>query len=276
LSANDKRFSGRPRWCGPVGLPEALARSWLRSATALAEALGPGPRWLLVGVLLGVVPLGLDYLLGWSTNHLVTALLVTPVLVAAVVVRAPFRGLGVLVAVFVAHSALVILLAARDPAGLSLVLKDGDAYWQRSHTWITTGASREYDLGWWLPAHFQFLAAMVFFTCTSLGFVPLWQGLHEVDLMNFYVGRLLAHSHSPGLALAAGWHPWSVCRGIGYLVLTYELAGWSFARLTGAPWSPPRVRLVRWLVGLSFLALDGVIKFTCLESVRQVLAGNLR
>jgi hypothetical protein len=117
---------------------------------------------------------------------------------------------------------------------------------------------------------------MVAFTYTSLGLIPFWQGLYEVDLMNFYVGRLVAGSQSPALALAVGWHPWSLCRGAGYLVLTYEVASLSLARLVGERLSTPGARRKRWLVGLGLLVLDGGIKFLCLEPVRQVLAGNLR
>src|SRR5262249_10273726 len=135
--------------------------------------------------------------------------------------------------------------------------------------------SREYDPGWWLPAHVQLLAGMVLFCYTSLGLIPLWQGLYEVDLMNFYVGRLIAHSHAPGLALAVGWPPWSLGRGVGYLFLTYEVTAWSFTGLTGAPPSRPSGRRWRWGLGLAFLGLDVLLKAFFLEDVRRLLAGNL-
>jgi hypothetical protein len=177
---------------------------------------------------------------------------------------------------FAAHSVLVIGLAALDPVGLAVIFPDGEAYWEQSREWIVSGASREYQPGWWLPAHFQLLAAMAAFTYTSLGLISLWQGFHEVDLMNFYVGALLAHSRHPGVALTVGWHPWSVCRGLGYLVLTFEVASFSLQRLTGVPLSPTGRRWRRWLAGLALLLLDGLLKYTLLEPVRQVLAANLR
>jgi hypothetical protein len=67
-----------------------------------------------------------------------------------------------------------------------------------------------------------------------------------------------------------------VCRAAGYLVLTFEVISLSLSRLAGAPLSTARARRWRWCIGLGFLALDGAVKFLCLEPVRQVLAANLR
>ena len=115
------------------------------------------------------------------------------------------------------------------------------------------------------------VVAVVLFSYTSLGLIPLWQGLYEVDLMNFYVGSLLARAEAPGPGLMLAWHPWSICRGLGYLVLTYELTRLSFARLTGLnPGTAFSIRR-RWAVGISFLLLDAVLKYLCLEPVRRIL-----
>jgi hypothetical protein len=266
----------RPGWLGPVRLPGWVGRRVLAAADDLAARLGPAYRWLLAGALVGAAPLLLDYALGWSANRVLTALLLAPVLLAAAARDLTARGLGAVTTAFAAHSALAIALAAADPDGLAPVVRDGAGYWERSREWIVTGDSEEYDLGWWLPAHFILLAVMVAFTYTSLGLVPVGWGLYEVDLMNFYVGRLLAHSESPLVCLAVGWHPWSLCRGVGYLLLTYEVTSLSLARLAGVSLSAPRARRWRLGVGLTFLLLDGVVKYTCLEGVRQVLAANLR
>lgn len=115
---------------------------------------------------------------------------------------------------------------------------------------------------------------MVVWCYLSLGFVPLAQGLYELDLMNVYVGRLLGSSE-PGPGLLFAWHPWSLCRGIGFLFLTFELTSLSFARLTGVQLSRSQRRWFRWQLGLGFLCLDGVIKYFCLEPVRRILAAHL-
>jgi hypothetical protein len=251
------------------------ARRTFLLADRLAGRMGPWYRWPLAGLAIGAVPLLVDWGTGWPSSRLVGALLLTPLLLAAIARDSLGRGLGLLVAAYLGHSAVAIALVAHDAGRMASVLPGGEGYWQQSQEWIVTGASPEYDLGWWLPAHCQILGVVSVFTYLSLGFVTLWQGFHEVDLMNFYVGQLLVHSRHPGLALAVGWHPWSLCRGVGFLFLTFEVASFSLARLTGVPLSTPAVRRRRWVVGLSFLLLDGVLKFLLLDTVRGVLAANL-
>jgi hypothetical protein len=262
-------------WLGPLRPPRAVARRTLFYAHALAERLGAFPVWLLAGICIGTFPPLIGYVTGLPGDHVVSALLLTPVLVAAAARDAAARALGAIGTAFLAHSALAMALVAHDPGRMDALFPEGAAYWEQSRAWIVTGISREYSLAWWLPAHVQLLGAMVLFTYTSLGLVPLWQGMHEVDLMNFYVGHLLAESHDPWVALAVGWHPWSLCRGLGYLLITFEVTNLSLGRLTGVPLSTPMRRWRRWLAGITLLLLDGVLKFVLLEPVRRTLAANL-
>jgi hypothetical protein len=264
-----------PFWLWPIRISPLLRAQLLQRARRLAARIGPWPCWLLAGVLIGGLPLLTEYLIGWPFARLVTAVLLTPILVAAVVEDSLSRALAAMGGAFAAHSLAVILLAANDPEAIQRTLPQAEAYWQESHAWITTGVSKEYDVRWWLPAHGQWFAAVTAFTYLSLGLTTFWQGLFEMDLMNYYVGRLLAHSGNPWLVLALGWHPWSVCRGIGYLFITFEVASLSCERLTATPLSNRKRRLARWLIGLSFLAMDCVLKFTLLEPIRCVLADNI-
>lgn len=265
----------RPAWIWPWRPSATISRRTLNQAQRLADAVGPLPNWLLLGALCGALPLLCGYATQWPDAGLMGSLLIVPVLIAAVSRDRFWHGLAAVGAAFGTHSALAIAIVAHDPDSLVHVLTGGHAYWVQSRQWILTGVSREYELSWWLPAYFQLLSAMVFFTYTSMGLVTLWQGFYEVDLMNFYVGQLVAHSHSPWVAVAVGWHPWSVCRGLGYLLLTYEVVSLSLERLTGTPLSTAARRRLRWGLGLSFLVADGLVKYFFLETVRGVLHTNL-
>jgi len=265
-----------PRWLWPFHFPASTRQLTFQAAWRLNRLLGPWPVWLLTGLLLGAVPALLDYALGCAASRLLTAVLLAPVLVAAVVEDALAKASAALAAAFVGHSAVFIALAASDPARLATLMPAGQAYWEESHQWIVTGISREYDVSWWLPAHVQWLVAVGLFTYLSLGLVTFWQGFYELDLMNCYVGQLVANSHNPLLALALGWHPWSLCRGVGFFFITFEVTSFSCERLTGVTLSTRRRRLGRWLAGLSFLVFDGLLKFFLLDTVRVALAGNLR
>ncbi|MBM83685.1 MAG: hypothetical protein CMJ78_24260 [Planctomycetaceae bacterium] len=269
----------RTAWIWPLRFSERIAHQSIHYADGLAKHVEPPHRWVVLSLLIGLVPTYFCYLVGVPGSHLATALLLTPILVAGIYRDSLKLGLGVLSLAFLSHNLLVIWLASVDPDGVSRMLPSGNPtaaeYWQQSHHWITTGESPEYKLSWWLPAHFQLLSAAAFFAYTSMGFVTFWQGLYEVDLMNFYVGQLIAHSKSPWVALFVGWHPWSMCRGFGYLLVTFEVASYSFERLSNFRLSTRKRRCVRWAVGLCLLMLDGVIKFLFLETVRQILASNL-
>jgi hypothetical protein len=265
----------RPTWIWPWRPPASIADRTLRFAQGLADRVGPWPSWIALGAAVGVIPLLMGYAIHRPEPSALTAWLLAPLLAAAVARDTFWRGLGLLGSAFFAHNVVAVALVATDPAGMAPVLTDGMAYWEKSRAWIETGVCPEYDLSWWIPAHMQLLVLMVAHTYLSLGLATFWQGLHEVDLMNYYVGELVAHSRSPWLAVLLGWHPWSVCRGVGYLFLTYEVASLSLSRLTGTQLSTPQRRATRWALGLGFLVLDGMIKYFCLEPVRRQLAWNL-
>jgi hypothetical protein len=265
----------RPAWFGVWRFPAWVASPVFRSVERLGSRLGPVPVWIALGAAAGGLPVLGDYFLQWPTAWVTTAVMATVLLLAAVASDSVARGLGMLAAVFLAHNAVAIALVSRDPGGMANIMLGGEAYWRQSHEWIVTGFSPEYDLRWWVPAHFQLLASMIVFTYSSLGLVTLCQGSYEVDLMNFYVGQLITHSQNPWLAVGLGWHPWSVCRGIGYLFLTFEIASLSFEHVTGVRLSTRRRRVARWSAGLGFLLIDGIVKFFFLDTVRGLLASNL-
>ena len=99
-------------------------------------------------------------------------------------------------------------------------------------------------------------------------------GFHEVDLMNADVSQLLLHSHDPWTALALGWHPWSLCRGVGYMFVIFEVSSLSLSWLLGVSLSTPAG--AGPLAGRpGFLLADGILKYHMLEFVRQTLQENL-
>ena len=127
-----------------------------------------------------------------------------------------------------------------------------------------------------LEIPYAVVGAMALFSYVSLGGVTFYEGFFEVDLMNYYTARLTAYSQSTVLAMLLGWHVWSVARGIGYLILTIEIMGFSLARMTGRVTLPRRGLWVRLGAGVAIVLADGVLKFLLLEPVRTALAQNLQ
>ena len=274
MSTPSPGVSPRPGWLGPLRFPQRLTEPWLAGFRALADWLGFGGRWLGVGLALGILPVLFDWATHLGVSRLITAAIGLPLLLAAVSRDRFHPALTCLCLAVVGHSGAFIALAALDPDCLPHVFPPGLGYWEETHHWLVTGESKAYDVGVWLPSHLQLAVVMVLWCYVSLGFVPLMQGLYELDLMNVYVGRLLASSE-PGIGLIFAWHPWSLCRGVGFLFLVYELTSLSLSRLTGERLSSARWRWRRWQLAVLFLCLDAVGKFYLTEPVRRVLLARL-
>lgn len=275
MSDTTANSSGQIFWIWPLRFSPRLRRRLDRYSRRLGYWLEHPVRVLVICVLIGLLPVGAAVVFRLPIDRPLTAFALTPLLVAAARRDSAALGLGILALAFVAHCAAMICVTAFAPEALAAIFPDGAAYWEESRTWIVTGVNPEYELSSWVPAHFQLAAAGAFLTYTSLGFVLIWEGLFQVDLMNVYVGNLVTQSESVPLALALGWHPWSVLRGVGFLLIGYEVSSWSFERMLGFPLSTRRRRAVRWSVGLGFLILDGVVKYLCLDTVQQILRDNL-
>jgi hypothetical protein len=206
----------------------------------------------------------------------VSALLLFLPFIALVRNDQPVKATALIALAFGIHSLLAISLAAGDTAALDDVMPGGEQYWQQQETWIRTGQDPEYETKNWLPAHLQLLGGAGVLSFTSLGLLPLLEGMKEVDLMNFYVGRLAAVSHSPAAAVLIGWHPWSVLRGFAYAILVFEIASLSLQQLCGRTLSTARRRAWRWWLGLGLFACDCVVKYFTLDPVRVQLFRNLQ
>jgi hypothetical protein len=264
-------------WLGRI--VRARARALLALVGRLGDWLdgwlGGWPGWLLAGVLAGVLPGLACATLGWPGQHLLTALACWPLLLAAVSQDRLDRATLTLGSAALAHAGFVFAFVALDAARANALYPPGAAYWLQTQQWIVTGQAPEYDTRNWLPAHGQLFIAVVLLSVCSLGWLPLWQGFREADLMNYYVGHLLTQSADPLTALVWGWHPWSVCRGVGYVVVVFEVSSATLAWLAGQPLSPRGRRQRRWLLGVLFLLADACLKYLCSDGVRRVLAANL-
>jgi hypothetical protein len=223
----------------------------------------------------GLLPLALGYVLGTAAHLFLTSLPLTFLLLACVREDRQWRALGVIGLVVGSHSLLAITLAVADPTGTARVLPGSSEYSEQTLHWVRTGEDPEYETSYWVTAHAVQLVGMGLFAYTSLGLLPFTRGLGQVDLMNYYVGRLIVESRNPWIALVAGWHPWSFLRGLSSACLVYEIASLSLERLTGETLSTPRRRLVRWTAGLTLALADAVLKYTTLPLVQAVLHDNL-
>jgi hypothetical protein len=261
-------------WIGPWRPGNRVGRAVLRWAGA-ADPVVSARWWPAVAAAVGAVPLLAGYAAGSSLHQLLTAILLAPLFLACLTRDRLGRAVGVVAVAFGAHSALAIVLSARDPVGAAAILPGAAAYWERTWLWVSTGEDAEYRWATWGPAHALLLVGVPVSAYTSFGVIPLAHGFEQVDLMNYYVGRLAALSESPARAVVFGWHPWSVLRGLAYTVLVFEVASWSLERLSGRVLSTRRRRVSRWVAGIGLAVADAAAKLALAPLVREQLSANL-
>lgn len=262
------------RWVWPFPRPVGLGRiAW--SGSAGASAWVAGARWAPSACLAGTAPLLLLAPLGLWLHQPISALALFLLVLALVRESRHAAAIGVVLVGYASHSALAIALSYAYPEPLAACLPDGAAYWSHQEQWIRTGEDPEYVLVNWLPAHFQLLFAVALLSYLTLGLGPLLSGFYEVDLMNYYVGRLLAASDGSPWTLLVGWHPWSILRGLCYAVLVVEVASLSLERLSGNTLAPARERATRFGVALVFFGADCLVKYGAAPLVREVLYAHM-
>lgn len=267
--ANPTHPAGQAGWRASIG-------ATAYRAAGLARPVCRGWRWLPAAAMVGSVPLLACLALGMGGHQVVSAVGLALLCLACARDDAWLKGVATIGVAFVVHCAVAIAVARADPQAVASLLPDAQDYWHKQMAWIQTGSDPEYELSAWVPAHLQLLGATVVFGFTSFGAIPFHQGFYEVDLMNFYHGRLIAHSSDRPLALMTGWHVWSLLRGVGYLFITFEVISMGLQLVSGVRVSTRRVRLLRWGLGLSFLLADGIVKVSLLEPLRAQLLSNLQ
>lgn len=263
---------GRARRRGPW----ASARRGAYEIAGLARPVCRGWRWLPTAVAVGTLPFLLSFALNVPGHQLVAALALTLVCLACAREDAWIKGVGAIATAYVAHCVLVIAVSYASPERAAPLLPDARGYWQKQIAWIETGTDPEYELSAWVPAHLQLLGAVVVLGFTSLGTITFYQGFYEVDLMNLYNAQLLGASINQPLALVLGWHVWSVLRGLGYLFIAFEVISLGLQCFSGVRVSGWVTRRRRWLLGLSLLVADGLVKAAMLGPVRDQMFANLR
>jgi len=256
-----------------------LRRRLAKTTEQAARAADPVCRtWtvaLIASVMMGALPVLICAAMLTPLHQVISALVLAPVVWTCARRDDWALGMLVLATTFTAHSLTMIAITVVAPdVGFELV-PDGEAYWLKQRAWITSGEDPEYKWQAWGPAHAQLLAGTTLYSLTSLGAITIHQGFYEVDLMNYYNGRLIGISRNPVVALWFGWHLWSLLRGVGYVVLTYELASLGLQITMGCQLASWRDRAIRWGVGIGFLLLDATAKWYLLEIVRRQLNANL-
>ncbi|MBI3855206.1 MAG: hypothetical protein HY293_05895 [Planctomycetes bacterium] len=262
-------------WLWPVAAPPRI-REGAWSLAGLADPCSRGFRGAAAAVVLGALPLLLSAATGVPGHAALSAAGLLLLSLACVRRDAGQEGIAFILLAFLAHGVAAVAIAHVDPVAAARVMPGAEEYWKKQLLWIRTGWDPEYETSAWLPAHVGQLGGGILTSYVSLGWITFFEGFREVDWMNFYSARLMDSSRSPALALLLGWHAWSLLRGLGFGVLSFEVLSLSLGRLTGRRFSTPARRRNRWTAALLLLGADGLVKFLALQAVQRGLLENLR
>ena len=232
-------------------------------------------RWIPTAILIGTVPLFCFLPLGVPGQQTVSAISLALMTVTFLRQDRWLSGVAFIGLTFLAHCIAAISIAYLAPQAASATMPGSQDYWHKQEQWIESGQDPEYELSNWVPSHLQLAGYSSLLTATSFGGLTFTEGFYQVDLMNYYNGRLMARSTDQTVSLAHGWHLWSILRGLGFLFLTFEIASLSFAGVTQTAVSTWWKRALRWTLGVAFLLGDGMVKFLMLGYVRERLFENL-
>lgn len=226
---------------------------------------------LIASLSVGALPVCVGWVLGTAAHQPLFGLLLTPILIGCLARgRLGLAFLAIAIAIGI-HSTIAIYLSATDPSRAASIFQGSAPYWENTRHWIVTGTDPEYDWRHFLPAHLILVTLVLLGGYFTLSALPLMLGIRELDLMNFYVGRLIAEGNDPIAAVVWGWHPWSFIRGLGYSLLLMFATSQALARLKGKSEILPRVSWGMLIVGLALAVLDAFVKITISPMVREKL-----
>lgn len=263
--------------------PKIRQGSWLRCLIARRvrsmethlQSLVLGWRWVFLSLFTGVVPCAVAVIFQSTWHQPITAFLLTLLIIPLAGSNRWHAGIATIVLVFASHSAVAITAAGLDPGYAGPTFPGGPQYWDRQRLWIETGTDEEYRVRDWAPEHALLLAGTTVVSFTSFGGLTFHHGLHEVDLMNFYNGQLIRNSSNGFMALALGWHLWSILRGVGYTLLSFQLVALAVQVLAMKSVCPRAEHIRHILYGLAFLLMDAGVKSVMTSWVQQRLLENL-
>lgn len=227
--------------------------------------------WPIIALIIGVFPITVGYAIGSTFHQILMGLLLMPLFWLCVFHDRLTTAIFFVVVTVASHSAVVIMLSACDPTGASKALSGSQPYWEETLQWLTTGDSYRYQTANWLPEHLRLYCTVCVSSFLTLGVFPFLIGIEQVDLMNFYVGRLAAQSDGIFNPLAFGWHPWSLQRGLSYIILVFVTTSWALQRVTKQEITRPTRHVMRLAISMVLAFADVLTKMWLAPVIRHIL-----
>ncbi|MFH1515756.1 MAG: hypothetical protein ABIG42_09895, partial [bacterium] len=117
---------------------------------------------------------------------------------------------------------LILMYFFHDKA--SAVIINGEEYWEEMYWWLAGAPAKESTPSQFIPEHIKHMVIVAVASLASAGMLALLFGTVLMNYMNYYVSQLMLNSSKPLLMAVIGWHPWSICRVVSFIILGCALA----------------------------------------------------
>jgi len=170
----------------------------------------------------------------------------------------------------VAATAMSAFGWSRDARDEGLFLRPG--YRDDMLRWVETGQGDESRPSRFLPQHAAHAGVFAAASLGTGGILSMPMGAVLMNSMGEYVGTMAARSAHPVASIILGWHPWSLVRIVGFVILGVVLSGVVLSRLMAFPFALSAHR--GWLAaGGGLLILDVGLKAVLAPAWGRLLRG---
>ena len=172
-------------------------------------------------------------------------------------------------------SVIGITLMYFFPAKAASVVLNGDKYLAEMYPWLCGVMSKESTPAQFIPEHLLHMLIVAVASLISAGVISLIFGTILVNYMNYYVSWLMLNSSQPLLMAVIGWHPWSICRVISFIILGCVCAIPILKGLRGHDKSDYRKYIIMIVAAIALEILDILLKTYIGSGWRDLLVMNL-
>ena len=169
---------------------------------------------------------------------------------------------------------LILMYFFHDRA--STVILKGEDYWNEMMPWLEGARiAKEGNPSMFIPEHIKHTVIVAVASLVSAGMLALLFGTVLMNYMNYYVSQLMLNSSKPLLMAVVGWHPWSICRVVAFIILGCALAWPLVSRFKKAEKIDFKKFTIMIAIAIGLEILDILLKTTIGPGWRDLLVANL-
>lgn len=150
-----------------------------------------------------------------------------------------------------------------------------EEYWSDMELWLKGDPSKQGTPSEFIPEHIKHTVTVSVASLISAGMIGINFGTVLMNYMNYYVATIMLMSDSPLLLAIIGWHPYSVCRVIGFIILGCTFSWVFVSRFSKESNFNRRIFVFLIILGLCLELLDILLKIYIAPGWRDLIVANI-